>query len=49
MDPYLAIPWILGIPAWLLARRRGTPHPLWWGASAFLGGCVIVLLFDLTS
>lgn len=48
MDWYLGIPWVLGIGAWLLARRRNMKHPLWWGVAFFvLVGAPIVVLFDL--
>jgi hypothetical protein len=49
IDPYLFIPLILGVPAWLLAKRRHAQHPIWWGAAFFLAGCMIVLFFDLSA
>jgi hypothetical protein len=47
MDLYLLIPWVLGIPAWLLARQRRAGHPLRWGIAFFLLGSGIVLLLDI--
>jgi hypothetical protein len=47
VDLYLVIPWILGIAAWLIARRRGMRYPIGWGIAAFfILGFPIVLLFD---
>ena len=48
LDPYLLIPWILGIGAWLLARQRAVEHPIRWGFVFFLIGCAIVLAIDLS-
>lgn len=47
MDPYLLIPWALGIGAWLVARQRRMANPVWLGIAFFLLGGVIVVLFDL--
>jgi hypothetical protein len=48
VDPYLLIPWILGIGTWFLARQRAVEHPVRWGVVFFLIGCAIVLAIDLT-
>lgn len=45
---YLIIPWVLGIGAWLFARRRDMAVPVRLGVVGFLVGCVIVLSIDLT-
>ena len=44
---YLIIPWITGIGAWLIARRRQMNHPVRWGVIFFLLGGLIVLALDL--
>ena len=44
---YLAIPWVLAVGAWLLARQRKLRRPLLAGVLFFLIGCVIVLGLDL--
>lgn len=45
---YLAIPWVLGIGAWFVARQRSVGRPILWGLAFFLIGCGIVLAIDLT-
>ena len=45
---YLVIPWITGIGAWLVARRRQSEHPLRAAVVFFLLGSLIVLALDLT-
>jgi hypothetical protein len=49
VDPYLVIPWILGIGAWLLARQRQLHHPAWLGIASFVVGCVIILAYELVT
>jgi hypothetical protein len=44
---YLAIPWVLGIGAWALARQRNANHPIRLGVVFFLVGCAVVLVIDL--
>jgi hypothetical protein len=44
---YLPIPVILGVGAWLVARRRQSEHPVRMGVVFFLLGCLIVLAIDL--
>lgn len=46
---YLAIPWVLGIGAWLVARQRHMPQPLRLGVIFFAVGAVIVLAIDLAA
>jgi hypothetical protein len=46
---YLAIPWVLGTAAWLIARRRGAPRSYIPGVACFLIGCAIVLIVDLAN
>jgi hypothetical protein len=45
---YLAIPWVLGIGAWLFARQRQMAHPGRLGLVFFLIGSGVVLMIDLT-
>jgi len=44
---YLAIPWVLAIGMWLLARQRKAARPLRAGVISFIIGCAIVLVIDL--
>ena len=44
---YLVIPWITGIGAWVVARRRRMEHSVPAGVVFFLLGCLIVLAIDL--
>lgn len=45
---YLAIPWVLAVGAWLVARKRNVARPVLLAVVFFLIGGAIVLVIDLT-